>query len=329
MLIIVLIFVGIGAALIALAVQRRSLRLRSLARGLLVTYATIVLFGLAGEAYFRFAFAQSENVFTLANQNWLDRYWHTNALGYRDRDWQPADWQGKTTILLTGDSFTAGWGIENPADRFGDVLAVHLGADYAVFNLGVYGTNTPEQRGMLENHPVQDPDIVIMQYFLNDINYAMLSLGLLPQAAPTPDWARESYLANFLYTRVLGRWIDPAYNRDWWEDNYAAYDNALIWDVHRAELDAYIDAVQARDARLIVVLFPNMLDPVRSIPYVDRVAQVFEQRGYTEMLKLFDEAAAWSPQDRMVSSRDTHPSAAFHRAVGDRLYEQFFGELID
>ncbi|MCC6802930.1 MAG: hypothetical protein IT319_08600, partial [Anaerolineae bacterium] len=60
-------------------------------------------------------------------------------------------------------------------------------------------------------------------------------------------------------------------------------------------------------ARLIVVIFPNMQDPVRSIAYVDRVAQVFEARGQRDILKLYDEVAAWSPQDIIVSPRDGHP----------------------
>lgn len=318
----------IGGLLLVLALQKRLKPIQRLARGLLITYVTLVLILIAGELYFHFFFAQSENTITLATQNWLVRYWHENSLGYRDREWTSADWQNKTTVLITGDSFAAGWGLENPADRFGDVLASRLGDDYAVINLGVYGTNTPEQLERLNAHPVQNPDVVIMQYFLNDINYTMLRAGVLPEASPTPAWARESYLGNFLYNRLLGRLIDPSYMRDWWEDNYAAYDNAVLWEAHRAEIEAYIDAVEAKGARLIVVIFPNMLDPVRSVPYVDRVAQVFEERGHDDVLKLFDQAAAWSLTDRIVSPRDTHPSIAFHYMVGELIDTQFFTESV-
>lgn len=323
-MIFLLIGAAIGVVLIALAVQKRSAAVRSISRGLLISYFTLGLIVVAGELYFRYAFAQSENVITWATSNWLARYWHTNSLGFRDREWSEVDLRDKTTVMITGDSFAAGWGIEHPEDRFGDVLASHLGDSYAVVNLGVYGTNTPEQLDLLRQYPLAQPDVVIMQYFLNDINYTMLSMGLLPTATPTPAWAMESALANFLYTRWIGRLVDPSYMRDWWEDNYAAYDNAVIWEAHRAEIEAYIDYVDSINARLVVVIFPNMLDPVRSIPYVDRVAAVFEEHGHTDILRLFDAAAAWAPQDRMVSARDTHPSAAFHHHVGDLLYERFF-----
>ena len=318
----ILLGVGaVGALLIALTAQRRWRGIRSIASGLLISYVTLALFIGAAEIYFRFFFAESENVHTLATQNWLARHWQTNSLGYRDREWTPADWEGKATVMVLGDSFAAGWGIENPADRFPDVLAAHLGDDYAVINLAEYGTSTPEQLAIMESYPLQTPDTVILQYFLNDISYAGLSLGLLPTPEPLPDWARESYLGNFIYTRALASWVRA---EDWWQWNYDAYDNVGIWSVHQAEIEALIDHVEAIGARLIVVIFPNLLEPVRSIPYVDRVAQVFEARGHTDILKLFDAAAAWTPTDLMVSARDTHPSPAFHRYVGDELYARFF-----
>jgi lysophospholipase L1-like esterase len=312
---------AVGALLIALTAQRRWRMVRAAASGLLISYSVLALFFGAAELYFRYVFAESENVITLAAQNWLARHWQTNSLGYRDRDWTPADWEGKTTVMVLGDSFAAGWGIENPADRFPDVLAARLGDDYVVINLGRYGTSTPEQLALMRAHPLQTPDVVILQYFLNDISYAGLSLGLLPTPEPLPAWARESYLGNFIYARAFASWVRAD---DWWQWNYDAYDNVGIWSVHRAEIEALIDHVEAVGARLIVVIFPNLLDPVRSIAYVDRVAQVFEARGHTDILKLFDAAAAWNPRDLMVSARDTHPSPAFHRYVGDELYARFF-----
>jgi lysophospholipase L1-like esterase len=322
----VLIFIAIGVALVALAMQRRALRLRDVARGLLITYVFIGVLLVGAELYLHYGFAQSENVYTLATGNWLERHWRENRLGYRDREWTAADLEGKTTVVVTGDSFTAGWGIENPDDRYTGELQRQLGDDYAVINLGVYGTATVEQLDRLKAFPLATPDVVILQYFLNDINYAGLRLGLLPDPRPAPEWTDESYLANFLYTRLLYRYLDPRYNEDWWQWSYDAYDNATIWDLHRGEIEDYIDYVESIDARLIVVIFPNMLDPVASIPYVDRVAQVFEERGQTDILKLFDAAAAWSPQERMVSTRDTHPSVAFHRYVGEELYRLYFAD---
>lgn len=295
---------------------------RRVARNLLVSY-TVLATTLAGaEVYFRYIHAQSENIFTKSTTNWLDRHWETNSLGFRDHKWTPADWQDKTTVMLVGDSFAAGWGIDDPADRFGDVLAANLGDDYAVVNVAEYGRSTPEELDILKSHPLQDPDVVILQYFLNDISYAQLRLGLQLEPGPVPWWAEASYFLNFIYYRYLINVLNPP--EDWQDYDFRAYDNPTIWAVHRQEIEEFIDYVEEKDARLVVVIFPNMLYPFRSVPYVDRVAQVLEERGHTDVLRLFDEANAWPLEERIVSYQDTHPSVAFHHMVGDMLYEQFF-----
>lgn len=315
-LLIVLILAGF-VALGALAVQRRSRRARAIARGALVSYGAVVAMLATGEAYFRFVHYDTEG--RLASDNWIARFWRDNSQGFRDREWTPTDWEGKTTVAIVGDSFTAGWGIENPADRFSDVLAERLGDDYAVFNLGVPGASTPEELITLQRSPDPTPDVVILQYFLNDTDYATLTQGLQGQPAYIAPLVRESFLANYLYSR-----FDSGFGQSYWAMEYAHYDHPAIWAVHEQEINAFVDYVDSIGTRLIVVIFPNLQDPVGSVAYVDRVAQVFEARGQREVLKLFDEAARWSPAEIVVSPRDGHPSVAFHHRVGDLIYEQFF-----
>ena len=314
---IVIGIVLVGALIVGLIVQRRWEWLRSLGKGLFVSYITIVLVLMAGEVYFRYFHVDTDG--RLASNNWMARYWRTNAQGFRDRDWMQTDWAGKTTIAAVGDSLTAGWGIENPADRFTDVLATHLGNDYAVFNLGVPGQSTPEELNSLHIAPDSKPDVVILQYFLNDIDYATLTLGLQPPQSNMPALAEDSYLANYLYALS-----NSGFGVDYWATEYANYDNFAIWNVHEQELNDFIDYIESIHARLIVVIFPNLQDPVRSVAYVDRVAQVFEARNQHEILKLYDEVATWSPEKIIVSPHDAHPSIAFQHRVGDMIYQQFF-----
>jgi len=325
MLVFWLIVLVIGALLVGGAVQKRVPRLRRIAGGLLASYVTTLLILAGTEAYFRFVFAQSSNIIDFATLNWLDRHWHTNSWGFRDREWQAPDYAGKQTVVVLGDSFGAGWGLPDTADRFSDVLGQKLGDGYAVMNAAVYGTSTPEQLDILKKFPVQKPDVVILQYFLNDINYAGLQLGLLPSPTPTPDWVNQTYFGNFLYWRI-GVQSSPNAGmfNDWWQWSYDAYDNVGIWSVHQQEIEDFMAYTDSIGARLIVVVFPNLIDIVKSIPYVDRVAQVFEVSGHTDVLKLFDAAAAWDQADLMVSRRDSHASANFNHYVGEQLYERYF-----
>jgi lysophospholipase L1-like esterase len=327
MILIVIILLGFGVCLVIAAIQRRYPRTRNVARALLVTYVTLMLILLAGEAYFRFVYDESDGLPTLALENWKAHYWKLNSAGYRDREWTENDWADKQTILIAGDSFAAGWGINDVKNRFGNVLGQMLGDQFAVINLGEPGASTVEDTENVCNYPLEKPDVVILQYYLNDIENAALSIGLDPHLNPTkdiPTWVNESFLANFIYWRLQARLQPEAQGtQTYWDWLYAMYDHATVWDIHQKQLNAFIDLVESKDAQLVVVIFPNMLDPFSSIPYVDRVAQVFEARNYSgeHILKLFDAAEAMPLNERIVSGRDAHASAEFNQLVGEMLYK--------
>ncbi|MFP4324157.1 MAG: SGNH/GDSL hydrolase family protein [Anaerolineales bacterium] len=313
------------------ALQKRWARARYLAPRLLMSYLTLLLLLLAGEFYFRYVYTEPGWGFTLAYQNWEDRYWETNRQGFRDREWSPQDWQGKTTVMVLGDSFSAGWGVRDPADRYPDVLARLLGDDYAVVNLSRPGGTPPRTLEWAREHPLQDPDIIIYQYYLNDIDDAALRINdfWAPQFPQPPDWIDEhSHLANFLYWRIVPTLttVNAADGRSYWEWNKDAFDNFVIFDIHREELRAVMDFAEARDARLIVVIFPDMRQPESTRGRVDIVAQQFWNAGYDDVLRLTDEAAQWDPNAATVSARDAHPSAAFHARVAELLYTRFFAQ---
>jgi hypothetical protein len=249
----------------------------------------------------------------------MDRYWQENSLGYRDQEWTPDNYMNKQRVVTVGDSFTAGAGIQNPSDRYSDVLAAHLGDNYAVFNLGMPRTATPQQLANLNEFPLRPLDVIIWQYFLNDIESALNAANIHFRISHPPRLVRQSYLLNYFYEM-----ISPLSAESYWDWIYDAYDDPAIWAAHEAELNAVVEEVESLNARLIVVIFPNMQDLERSASYVDQVAQVFETRGQNDILRLYDAPAAWNPADLMVSARDEHPSVSFHHEVGRLLYEQFF-----
>lgn len=328
MLTIVFVLASIALLLIVGAVQKRWPRLRYLAPRLLVTYLTFLMPLVLGELYFRYIYAESGWGFTLAYQNWERRYWETNSLGFRDREWTAEDVAGKTKILVIGDSFTAGWGVQDPADRYPNVLQDLLGDEYAVMIAAKPGGTPMRELDWLKSYPIQ-PDIVIYQYYLNDIDDAALRINDFwqPQFERPPYWMdQESYLANFLYWRFapLYTTVNAADGSSYWDWNQRAYDNFVIWEDHKRELNEIMAYVESIGARLIVVIFPNMQDAIGSIGRVDAVASAFEQNGHEDVLKLFDLVAAWNPEDVVVSERDAHPSAEFHHKVGQTLYETFF-----
>lgn len=312
------------ALLLAGTLQRRVGWLRAVCSRLIVSYTTLVVIFLGAEVYLRLFYISIDT--TRARDGWMDAYWQTNSLGFRDREWTQDDYENKEVVIVAGDSFTTGWGIEDPADRYTDVLQARLGSEYAVINIGENGSPTLDTLRRIKEYPYQQPDTIILQYFLNDIESAANSLGLPRERPPAPLWARDSHLLNLLYERYIRNF---GMEESYWTWSYAAYDNWRIWGEHEETLRRFAIYAADVDARLIVVIFPNLQDPVGSIPYVDRVAHVFDDYAHVEVLKLFDDAAAWDTETDgplIVSAMDAHPSAEFHHHVGEKLYRLYFAE---
>lgn len=319
----------IGAGLIALSIQRRWKTARSSAQNLLVSYITILAILGIGEWYCRNFYSDS-GAWGYGVWRWRDLHYTINSLGYRDREWSDADLQGRTAVYLVGDSFTEGWGMANVEDRWGNVLAARLGDAYTVVNLGHSHTATEQQLDNLRDFPLRDPDVVIWQYYLNDVEMAALNyqLAWIPNVPSAPPIVDESWLVNTVYwyaiqTNFVGARVN-AEGVPYWDWVRAAYDNFAVWEFHQRELQAMVDYVRSINARLIVVIFPELTDPVGSIAYVDRVAQALEAMGVDQVLTLYDAAAAYPTAEIVVSRFDNHPSVMFSRVVADLIYTEFF-----
>lgn len=76
--------------------------------------------------------------------------------------------RGIRRVLVLGDSFTAGHGVDEYRHRFSNVLGENLGDGWAVANVARVGWQTGQQIRALREFPY-DPDIVVLSYTMNDI----------------------------------------------------------------------------------------------------------------------------------------------------------------
>ncbi|MGH7822021.1 MAG: hypothetical protein ACREQ9_19845, partial [Candidatus Binatia bacterium] len=86
---------------------------RGLARATILAHALGCAF-LAAEIVFSFVPRSNGNANALAMRKWMAEYWKPiNRLGFRDADVAVADLEHKRKILVVGDSFVAGHGVED------------------------------------------------------------------------------------------------------------------------------------------------------------------------------------------------------------------------
>ena len=263
---------------------------------------------------------RSHNVgYTLASGIWFADFWgKPNALGYRDVEHQREP--GKKLVFTVGDSFTAGGGLRSVASRFSNLLQQQQ-PSLQVLNLGMNGADTIGEFRHLVEHPLQ-PDVVVLQWGVNDIEGAILRAGhQVPAFAPYQDmpsvklrWlVRSSYLANFAY------WAFP-------HSDLLAYEQQLermlvdpkVLQLHLQDLQQFVDYATQRHVQLVVVLFPMLHDLEKSRPMIAPVRALFTQQG-VPVIEVADLVQDMSPSSRMVSSQDAHPSVRVNELVAEAL----------
>ncbi len=278
------------------------------------------------EFYFKVFFAQSDAyVFTLAAQNWAERYWQPiNSLGYRDREWLPDEVKDKLKVMVAGDSVAAGLGIKNYENRFSNQLNKMLGDQAVVFNVASPGWHTRREIEALVNYPYR-PDIVILTYFINDVEGTAYHQGIEhPEFGvykPSP-WleplVKNSYAFNFLYWRLarLGQQEGQAVYWQWITGLFARPD---IWWVHQQEFQTIVDGTKSEGITLIVVVFPNITSIEASRQITGPVLDFFKNQG-VPTLDVATLISDQNPRDLMVSPVDAHPNEIVNLKVAEQLY---------
>ena len=299
-------------------------KLRSACVNLTLLGWTFLLLVLVLEGVFYTSFIHSDSFgFTLAARRWKELYWTPiNAQGYRDID--HVDLDGKKPLLVVGDSFAAGYGIEDYTQRFSSVLGQIIGADWEVITIAKSGWSTQDEYDALVASPYS-PKALILSYYLNDIESAAHKAGWShPPLVPSVPrglnfFVENSYAWNFVYWRLY-RFASVADLREN-EVSYLlrGYQDEKVWSIHRRELLGFVEWTKARSIPLFVVVFPNLHEVEHSKRYTTQVVDFFRQQG-VEVLDLATWLTGRDSSDLIVNSFDGHPSVALHQEVGELLY---------
>jgi lysophospholipase L1-like esterase len=228
----------------------------------------------------------------------VGRTFRTNGRGLRGPDYSPIPAPGTLRILVTGDSVTMGWGVDEEA-AYPALLAELLDranpdVRHEVLNAGIAGASIGEAMDRLEMaDAAYAPDLLIYGFTANDIEgpqYKTLGHPLL-RAAVIADHLRYRDSSSALLRQAWPRWVNL---RERFRPSVAPYedeilfnymDNSAAWRAFESQLDRLSSLSRSgeRCAHLLThtgLMGDGSENHVYAAVY-DQVAKAARRRGIT------------------------------------------------
>lgn len=294
------------------------------------TIFTIVLVFSGFEAYFRYVYDVPDGLgYLKVNRKWHERHVIHNNYFFRDRDFDTDKKEDITRIAVLGDSIAFGGGIEKVEDRFSNILEKKLreaGKNVEVYNLGKPGYDTQAEIEEYEKVKHLNFDILVWEYFLNDIQPKGKSTGTPiidqnSQKGKIVTFASDrSVFFDFVYWRFSQR-----YQRTFQALKTAdlnQYKNQQVLEDHKKAISDFVKNLEEEKVKTFVIIFPPTLFLGPDYPAKDiheTMGEYFEKLG----LKITDLLPDLMSEDRnklIASKFDPHPNETVHNLAAQKLF---------
>jgi len=296
---------------------------------IILTLGTFILLFLLVDTGFSFRGSSHGVEQSLSHQVWHQRHWATNAQGYRDFDSERLT--DEPAILCIGDSYTAGYGIKDTANRYSNLLQKHY-EDRRVYNLGVPGEGISYQLRTLETF-IRPGDVIIWQYFGDDITgdeevlkELMKDTALVSTFMKAVDplghrpvfqqvFIRTSFLLNYLYWNK----IHPTLESGLIEMLRRIYEEERYFSIHREQLRSFLTISRQKEASVISLIMPILINEDLSDEiYEERLLDVFLQEE-VPVLRVSKLSRPLPLREKVVNKMDAHTNENMHRIIAEEL----------
>ena len=294
-------------------------------------FAAILIFSFF-EAYFRYGYDQSDGLgFLRVNERWHQRHVVYNSYFFRDRDFNPNKKEGVIRIGVLGDSITFGGGIKNVENRFSNILEKKLkeaGFNVEVYNLGKPGYDTEGEIKIYNNVKNLNFDIIVWEYFLNDIQPINDSTGTAiiskesKQAKLAKFLSAHSFFLDFLYWRISSR-----YQKTFVEIKRAdidRYKDQERLSEHKQEIAQFIKDLKDDNKKILVIIFPLMYFIGPNYPAADihtLMGNYFRDQE-VETIDLLNDLGDKDAKSLIAGEFDPHPNEYVHNLAAERVFEK-------
>jgi lysophospholipase L1-like esterase len=256
---------------------------------------------------------------TCSSQAWSRKHVKLNQSGWRDVEHSVLTTAARR-LLVVGDSYAFGWGIPNIESRLGEQVAARLqqetGQNWEAINASRGGANTLDEIEFLRRTVAYRPDVVLLLYVFNDIEY------LAPEVTPKlparaqyyPQWVlyHNFYLFQEIIIRL--RLIDY---RLWAESHSDPYMNNALVSRHLQDVARFV--AMASQAGTTVLVVPFEID---TTPQFRKRYAHFIQNAVAAGLPLcslehtYD---GYQPPQLTVNALDGHPNELANRLAAETV----------
>lgn len=188
---------------------------------------------------------------------WQRRFVLRNREGARDLDHALKPGPGQRRLLVIGDSFAFGWGVQRIEDRFGEQLAIRLARNdgaWESLNVSEPDRHTLQEFEFLKRGLRFHPDLVVLLYVFNDMDY-LADITPRPMVAKSPKSIADrlnplrlvftnSYLFQELYART---------HATSQQSQLRAYDDSALVRRHLADLTRFVAIADGAGAAMAIV----------------------------------------------------------------------------
>ncbi|OGD88967.1 hypothetical protein A2693_00950 [Candidatus Curtissbacteria bacterium RIFCSPHIGHO2_01_FULL_40_12] len=312
--------------------SKASERKKKLLLSLVFVFFVLVLAFSVFEAYFRYVYDESDGLgYLKVNSKWHQRHVIYNAYFYRDRDFTVEKKEGVKRIGVIGDSIAFGGGIKNVNDRFSNLLEKKLkdsGYKVEVYDLGKPGYDTEGEIAEYQKVKNLDFDIIIWEYFLNDVQPQEKSTGtpIIARNSQTANFVQffsdKSYFFDFIFWRLSTRYqktFEQLKTAD-----LAQYEDQNILNHHKLIIADFLKELNLENKKVVVIIFPLLafLGPDYPAGEIhNQMANFFEDNG-AEVIDLLDYLKDKNGRDLWASQFDSHPNEFVHRLAADKLFDK-------
>ena len=311
--------------------------------GLVMLLGTVIGLALLGEGFLRVKAAVTapavQGMPTFSLEAWNRRYVKLNGEGFRDLEHSIARDPAKKRMLIVGDSFAFGWGIRRLDDRIGEQVISRLtkatGEQWEVINAGRPNSDTLDEIGYLNKMVKFKPDVVLLIYIFNDIDYLIPSqakTSILRNSFVRFFW-RNSYLFQELFMRIriiyyrfrpvarlAGNPSTPiAAAGELTDAEFAAYANPALSSRHMADIARFVSIAQQGGAQVLVVPYDLAvtLQPNAQVRYKEFLRQT--QANGIPICSLERTWEGHSFSELTLSPTDGHPNEGSIRLAADAI----------